>query len=80
MELIGTYKIPAFAICAIEYNDYSGLNDDDEKAIKNFLDSFSGGFIADWSQNIDNPYFSAYNDIFGFIGCDVIDVNFYTAN
>lgn len=80
MELIGTYKIPTFAICAIEYNDFSGLSDDDEKAIKNFLDGFSGGFIADWSQNIDNPYFSAYNDIFGCSGCEVVDVNFYSVN
>ena len=80
LKYIGTYQIPTFAVSAIINDDYSGINDDDEKAIKNFLDGFSGGFIADWSQNIDNPYFSAYNDILGYIGAEVVDVDFYSIN
>ena len=76
MQLIGTYKIPTFAICAIEYNDYSGLNDDDEKVIKDFLSQFKNGFVADWSKNIDDPYFCTLPDM-DFKPCECVDVDFY---
>ena len=75
MQLIGTYKIPTFALCAIEYGDYSGLNDDDTKVIKNFLNQFKEGFIADY-KNIDDPDFCAFPDM-DFKACECIDVDFY---
>ena len=31
MKHIGKYKIPEYAICAIEYGDYSGLDEQDER-------------------------------------------------
>ena len=80
MKLINTYKIPTFAICAIEYGDFSGVNDDDEKTIKEFMNGFKNGFVADWGKGIDTPYFSPYNDIFGYSGNEVIDVDFYLPN
>jgi len=80
ITLINTYQIPTFAICAIVNDDYSGLDESDEIAIKEFLNRFKNGFIADWGKNIDSPYFSAYNDILGYCGCDVIDVDFYLPN
>ena len=78
LKYIGTYQIPTFAVAAIVNDDYSGINDDDEKTIKEFLNNFDGGFIADW--NISTPYFSLQNDIFGFSGGDVVDIKFYNVN
>ena len=80
LTLINTYKIPTFAICAIVNDDFSGLDDDDEKIIKEFINHFENGFIADWDKNIESPYFSPYNDIYGYCGSDVIDVDFYLPN
>ena len=78
MEFIGTYKIPTYAICAIEYWDFSGLNDDDEEIIKDFISrNFPNGFIADY-KGIENPYFCAFPS-FG-IAADCIDVDFYLPN
>ena len=78
LKYIGTYQIPTFAVAAIVNDDYSGINDDDEKTIKAFLDSFNNGFIADW--DVSTPYFSPQNDIFGCLGGDVVDIKFYSVN
>lgn len=78
MERIGTYSIPTYAICAIEYGDFSGVNDEDEKIIKEFLESeFHNGFVADWHTNEPDgePYFSRF-PAFG-LACEVVDADFY---
>ena len=75
LELIGTFQIPTFAVCCIEYWDLSGVDDDDEKEIKDFISSnFPNGFIANW-ENIENPYFCT-TPSFGK-PTDCIDVDFY---
>ena len=79
-KYLGTYQIPVSCISVIVNDDYSGLSDDDENAIKSFLASFKDGFTADWLENIDDSYFSVRNDIFGYFGAEVVDVNFYSVN
>ena len=65
------YVIPAHMLCAIEYGDTSGLSDDDEKALDEFVESlpkgnrvFSYGTISE---------FTASNDVLGRIGCDCVN-------
>ena len=77
MKLAGTYKIPTYAVCYIEYGDASGLNDDDIQMIDDFVrTNFPKGYIADW-KNLDHPYFSSYPE-FGK-ATDVVDADFYHA-
>ncbi len=74
MKLIGTYKIPEYAMCAIEYGDYTGLEEEDEEAINEFLESeFPNGYVVDWKDGA--PYFTSY-PAFGK-ATDVIDADFY---
>lgn len=80
LKYIGTYQIPVFCVSAIVNDDFSGLSDEEEKTVKDFLDGFKDGFTADWFEHIEEPYFSPYDDIFGRSGVEVIDVNFYGIN
>lgn len=78
MKHIGKYKIPEYAINAIEYGDYSGLEDEDIKNIKEFLNrEFPKGFVVDWHPNEEGyePYFSKCPD-FG-LATTVVDADFY---
>lgn len=48
MKNIGKYKIPKYAITAIEYGDFSGLYDEDIDNINEFLEYlFPNGFVVD---------------------------------
>jgi len=38
---IDTVNLPEYAVCAIEYGDYSGLDEVDEKEITSFLDDYN---------------------------------------
>ena len=74
MKYIGTYKIPEYAVCAIEYGDFTGVSDEDEKDIKDFLSKeFPNGYVADWQT--DEPYFTSC-PAFGQ-ATTVIDAEFY---
>ena len=78
MKHIGSYKIPEYAICAIEYGDYTGLTDEDEKQIKDFLaKEFPKGFVVDWHSNESEgeAYFS-HCPAFG-LATTVVDADFY---
>lgn len=78
MKLIGTYKIPEYAVCAIEYGDYTGINDEDEREIRDFLSrEFPNGYIVDWNggDGSGEPYFSPC-PAFG-LATNVIDADFY---
>lgn len=66
------YSIPTWAICALEYGDYSGLNDEDIKNIESFLDGLpelGGTFTYN-----DEKYFSN-SPAFG-LPCDCVDVEY----
>ena len=78
MKHIGKYKIPQYAICAIEYGDFSGLDEEDIDNINEFLeDEFPNGFVADWHSNETDgePYFCSYPE-FG-LAAMVVDADFY---
>ncbi len=78
MKHIGKYKIPQYAICAIEYGDFSGLDDEDIDNINEFLeDEFPNGFVADWHSNEQDgePYFTSC-PAFG-MATEVVDADFY---
>lgn len=78
MKYIGKYKIPEYAICAIEYGDYSGLDEQDEREIRDFLsEEFPNGFVVDWQGNEPEgeAYFSTVPE-FG-LPTNVIDADFY---
>ena len=76
MQFIDTFKIPTFAIYAIEYGDFTGVNDEDQKEIETFLQQFKNGFVADFSKNIDSPEFCTIPSI-GRMACECVDVDFY---
>ncbi len=78
MKYIGEYKIPEYAVCAIEYGDFSGISEEDEREIKNFLKKeFPKGYVVDWRANDRDaePYFSS-RPAFG-LTTSVIDADFY---
>lgn len=78
MKLIGTYKIPEYAVCAIEYGDFTGISDEEEREIRDFLsEEFPNGFVVDWHGNEPEgePYFSPC-PAFG-LATNVIDADFY---
>jgi hypothetical protein len=71
------YKIPTWAVIALEYGDYSGLEDDDIAAIESFVSELprnpSGSVgIFSWP---DESYFSWSNDV-SDPGSDVYDVEY----
>ena len=77
MTLAGTYRIPTYAVCYIEYGDADGLNDEDIQMIEDFVNAnFPKGYVADW-KNLDHPYFSPSPD-FG-LAAEVVDADFYHA-
>lgn len=78
MKHIGKYKIPQYAICAIEYGDFSGLDEEDIDNINEFLYyEFLNGFVVDWHINEPDgePYFTSC-PAFG-MAAEVVDADFY---
>lgn len=74
MKYLGKYKIPEYAINAIEYGDYSGLSEDEEKMIHEWqTNNFPRCFIVEWSADIS--YFTT-SPAFG-LPCMVIDADLY---
>lgn len=78
MKYIGKYKIPEYAVCAIEYGDYTGLTDEEKREIIDFMsDNFPNGCVVDWHGNTPEgeAYFSTAPE-FG-LPTNVIDADFY---
>ena len=49
MKSAGTFAIPTWAVNAIEYWDFSGLDDLDTELVQSFIDAnFKHGFVVDW--------------------------------
>lgn len=78
MKHIGKYKIPQYAICAIEYGDFSGLDEEDIDNINEFLDDeFPNGFVVDWHINDpDGELYFTSCPAFG-MAAEVVDADFY---
>jgi hypothetical protein len=64
MILLGTYAIPTYAVCALEYGDYSGLDDSDIENMEEWLrDEFKGASLTfDWSNGIDESETGEINE------------------
>ena len=74
MEYFCTEKIPTWAIIYIEYGDKDTITDEEERQIKEWLDSF--GFNPYFGyEDLDNPYFTHY-PAFG-LPCSVVDAKVY---
>jgi hypothetical protein len=80
------YKLPVWACCPIEYDDYSGITDMETHAIHDFLDGLQADLKGHICFNWGNEeYFSHSNDLpehTGLIGGNVINVQattFYEA-
>lgn len=54
-------NIPTYALCAIENDDFSGLNDEEEKEVREFMQRLGkgcpNGYTIDW-EDLDNPFFT----------------------
>lgn len=68
-----TLSIPEWAVCAIEYGDYSGLSDSDIEALEGFFADFPcDRFTIQWGSD----RFFTNNPAFG-LPCECIDADFY---
>ena len=74
------FILPAFFASALINGDFSGLNDEEERLINSFLDANTAkyGYFYCLDADIDNCYFSAFNDMPGMrnIGADVCEFTF----
>tara|TARA_R100000773_G_C4116962_1_gene54298 strand:+ start:36 stop:290 length:255 start_codon:yes stop_codon:yes gene_type:complete len=64
------YTFPSYAISALIYGDYSGLEKEEESALNAFLEREKG--IDVWEVGEREQYFSS-NPEFG-LACDCVDV------
>lgn len=79
MKLITTEKIPVWALSAIFNGDYTGLTDEDERVLDEWLNQewikgTTFEIVHDDCENFET-YFSYY-PAFG-LGSDVVDVNIW---
>lgn len=73
ITFFNTFSIPSWAVCAIEYGDYSGLSDDEIRQIEDFFEDFPcDKFTIQWGED---EYFSN-SPAFG-LPCTCIDAEFY---
>lgn len=78
MKFAGTFAIPTWAVNAIKYWDFSGLDDLDTELVQSFIDAnFKHGFVVNW-RGIDEPYTTTCPDI-GSLLTEVVDADFYHA-
>ena len=65
------WKIPAYYASAIINNDYSGLSEQEEKELNDFIKKNIEGDLTLEDMN-QEPYFSWSNDV-NALGSDVLD-------
>lgn len=66
-----TYTVPTFALPYIINDDAEGLTDEEKQKIDRFL---AVAKIDGRISNSDDEYFSAHNDIFGYLGATCCDL------
>ena len=73
---IGTFKIPSYAVCYLEYGENGGdLSDDDEQAINEFIATDCAGFdclVFDWAGESEFTHYPAFG-----LPCDVTECTIY---
>jgi hypothetical protein len=77
MEYINTYTLPEWAVCALEYDDFSGLTEDDAELIARFQTElekdFPDGFEIKWGENVG---FCRDHDL-GGLAADCVEAHIY---
>ena len=76
------YMLPAYSMSMIHNGDESGLNEEDIRAVQAFYthlqivreDLKVEHFIIGVPDDDQESYFSSYNDIDGYLGNDVYDI------
>ena len=66
------YQFPSYALCALFYGDFSGLEDDDIKHIEKFMKDNEHIDVFDDKEPDQEPYFTPYPE-FG-LACNVVDL------
>lgn len=75
MQKIDTYVIPQWAVCPLEYNDFSDLDADDRATLQKFLASLPGGGKGIWEYH-DGQFVTRRNAING-IKSTCIEATYY---
>jgi hypothetical protein len=74
------YTLPAHWASVLINNDYTGVSDEDEQEIDNFIDGEFGEslFCTVCITNEDEPSFCKYHDAqpYGVLACDCLDYTF----
>lgn len=69
-----TYELPAFWASALINGDWTGLEDEDESALKAWLEAFEPGYCVDVS---DEPFFKLRHDAWQYVlACDCLVYTF----
>lgn len=68
-----TYRLPAAYACALINDDYSGLNDEDEKELNEWLDRIQPGYAT---MPDGEPFLAHGHDINRNQGADCLDFIF----
>lgn len=75
-----TYTLPAHWASALINLDYTGVTDEDEQEISDFIDGEFGEslFCTVTTTNDNEPEFRKYHDAqpYGVLACDCIDFTF----
>ena len=58
MEHYGTVMICPVYVCAIEYGDYSGLNDSEERQVNDWIRRQPVHAVFDWGGAVNEPRFT----------------------
>jgi hypothetical protein len=73
IDHVDSVSIPDWAICALEYDDYSGLTDQEAEQVKAFVKDYPAGrFFWHWEMT---PHFSQ-SPAFG-LPCECVDLLIY---
>jgi hypothetical protein len=74
MELQNTYMVCSAYLCALWYGDYSGLSDDEEQQVNDFVESLPASHTLDAAG--EGTEF-ARDEITGLMA-DCVELNVYT--
>ena len=65
MELLGLYKIPTYAVTALEYGDYSGMEQEDIENLEEWLSLEKlGNVFFDWDNGINEEETNEVNEAY----------------
>lgn len=66
------YQFPSYALCALFYGDFDGLEDEDIENFNRFMEQNKNIDVWDDKEPDSEPYFAPYPE-FG-LACDVVDL------